>query len=418
MIGINLIALIQDKFKKKENSMYGLLHKILKSYIRKGRLDIIFPDGKYKTYGQHQNSDFVTIKLVTADICYRLIINPSLAFGEGYMEGTIQPVNCSIYQVLNVLMSNDLQQDHFGEKISSALRFCKRSWAQFNPARKSRKNVAHHYDLREDLYRLFLDKDMQYSCGYFKNGDETLEEAQYAKKKHIAAKLLLNRPDLEILDIGSGWGGMALYLAKEYQAKVLGITLSEEQLRVSRKRAKEEGLEDRVQFRMLDYRSIKGKFDRIVSVGMFEHVGVHYYQDFFSTVYRILKPDGIMLLHSIGRSDGPGSTNAWINRYIFPGGYSPALSEVFPYIEKNHLWVTDCEILRLHYAKTIHFWRERFEAKKEEVIKLYDKRFYRMFEMYLAASELVFYYHCHMNFQLQLSPSIDALPITRNYMMD
>ena len=234
-----------------------------------------------------------------------------------------------------------------------ARRHLERRIDQYNPAQRARRNVAHHYDLNGRLYSLFLDRDRQYSCAYFPRGDETLEEAQIAKKRHIAAKLCLDRPDLTVLDIGSGWGGLALTLARDYGARVTGITLSTEQLAESRARAAAEGLEDRVSFELLDYRALDRRFDRIVSVGMFEHVGVGHYRAFFDTVARCLNPDGVALLHAIGRSDGPGFTNPWIAKYIFPGGYCPALSEVLPPVEKSGLIATDIEILRLHYAETL-----------------------------------------------------------------
>lgn len=396
--------------------MSGLLDAILKKLIKNGRLEVVFPDKKRKIYGDKNAKDIAAMEILTFEIYARLLINPGLAFGEGYMDGTIKPINCSIYDVLNVILQNNLAEGHFGEKIVSVLRFGKRFWSQFNGLKTSQKNVAHHYDLNGALYSLFLDEDRQYSCAYFRTGDEAIDEAQLAKKRHIAAKLKLDKPDLNILDIGCGWGGMALFLAKEFGANVTGVTLSQEQLQVAQSRAKKEGLEHKVHFELRDYRRIHQQFDRIVSVGMFEHVGVNFYAEFFKDVHKILKPDGVMVLHSIGRSDGPGSTNAWINKYIFPGGYSPSLSEVFAAVEKSGLWVTDCEILRLHYAKTLRLWRARVEAQKDTIVQMYDGRFYRMFEFYLSSCELSFYYHDHMNFQLQLSPSIDALPITRDYM--
>lgn len=397
--------------------MIKLMDVIFKQLIKKGHLEVIFPNKEHKSYGTDKSENYATIELLTFDICMRLLVNPGLAFGEGYMEGSIRPVGCSIYDILNVIMSNDLARGHKGEQIAAFLRYCKRSWSQLNRIQQSKKNVAHHYDLKGALYDLFLDKDRQYSCAYFKTGQETLEEAQEAKKKHIADKMLLNRAGLKVLDIGCGWGGMALFLAKEYGAEVTGITLSQEQLQVAQKRAREQGLEDKIHFKLMDYRLVNEPFDRIVSIGMFEHVGIHYYSEFFKEIRKILKPDGIMLLHSIGRSDGPGSTNAWINKYIFPGGYSPALSETWAAIEKSGLWVTDCEILRLHYAKTISFWRKNYEKNKDAVIRMYDERFYRMFDFYLSAAELTFYYHHHMNFQLQLSPSLTEVPLTRDYMI-
>ncbi|CAI3926717.1 Cyclopropane fatty-acyl-phospholipid synthase and related methyltransferases (Cfa) (PDB:5Z9O) [Commensalibacter communis] len=396
--------------------MSGLLDAVLKKLIKNGRLEVVFPDKRRRIYGDMNAKDAAAMEILTADTYAHLLVNPSLAFGEGYMNETIKPINCSIYDVLNVILQNDLAAGHFGEKIVSVLRFGKRFWSQLNGLKTSRKNVAHHYDLSGALYSLFLDEDRQYSCAYFLTGNETLEEAQLAKKRHIASKLNLDRPGLNILDIGCGWGGMALFLAKEFDANVTGITLSQEQLQVAKKRAQEEGVEDKVRFELRDYRLVNKQYDRIVSVGMFEHVGVNFYDHFFQDIKRILKPDGVMLLHSIGRSDGPGSTNAWINKYIFPGGYSPSLSEAFAAIEKSGLWVTDCEILRLHYAKTLKLWRARVEAQKQAIIEMYDERFYRMFDFYLSSCELSFYYHNHMNFQLQISPTIDSLPITRDYM--
>lgn len=398
--------------------MMKLIDSIFRHLIKNGYLEVVYPDHHHQFYGSAQSQHHACIELLTFEICKRLLINPGLAFGEGYMQGMIRPVHCSIYDVLNIMLSNNLAHDHIGEKISSFLRYGKRFWSQFNRIQQSRKNVAHHYDLKSDLYKLFLDRDLQYSCAYFKDGNENLEAAQQAKKEHIASKLLLNNPNLKVLDIGCGWGGMALFLAKEYGVKVIGITLSQEQLQVARNRAKEENLQDKVHFYLMDYRMVKGSFDRIVSIGMFEHVGIHYYADFFKEIKKILTPDGVMLLHSIGRSDGPGSTNAWINKYIFPGGYSPSLSETFAAVEKSGLWVTDCEILRLHYAKTIHLWRENFKRHQQDITAMYDEEFYRMFEFYLAAAELSFYYYHHMNFQLQISPGLMAVPLTRNYMVD
>jgi cyclopropane-fatty-acyl-phospholipid synthase len=268
------------------------------------------------------------------------------------------------------------------------------------------------------LYSLFLDRDRQYSCAYFPRGDETLEEAQAAKKRHIAAKLCLDRRDLRVLDIGSGWGGLALTLARDYGARVTGITLSAEQLAESRARAAAEGLTDRVSFEMLDYRAVTQRFDRIVSIGMFEHVGVVHYRAFFDAVAHCLEPDGVALLHAIGRSDGPASTNPWIAKYIFPGGYCPALSEVLPPIEASGLVTADIEILRLHYAETLRHWRRRFAANRDMIGTLYDERFCRMFELYLAGSEIAFRREGHMVFQIQLAHRQTAVPLTRDYIID
>ncbi|ACI52771.1 Cyclopropane-fatty-acyl-phospholipid synthase [Gluconacetobacter diazotrophicus PA1 5] len=397
--------------------MTPLIDRIFRSFISLGRLDVVYSDGTRRTY-VGTPGPVAAMRILSPSVERRLIVNPGLAFGEAYMDGLVVPTGCTLYDLLDVLMANSMQAGHIGESVAAVIRYGKRTWTQFNPASRARRNVAHHYDLNGALYDLFLDSDRQYSCAYFPRGDETLEEAQVAKKRHIAAKLRLDRPGLEVLDIGCGWGGMALTLAREYGARVTGITLSEEQLGVARQRARDEGLADRVRFELVDYRAVTRRFDRIVSVGMFEHVGIGHYRQFFDLVANILAPDGVMLLHSIGRHDGPGSTNPWIDRYIFPGGYSPALSETFAAIEKSGLWVTDCEILRLHYAKTIALWRDRFAANRERVAAMYDERFCRMFEFYLAAAELSFRVQGHMNFQLQITRSIDAVPLTRDYMVD
>jgi cyclopropane-fatty-acyl-phospholipid synthase len=295
------------------------------------------------------------------------------------------------------------------------LRVLRRRIDQYNRIAASRRNVAHHYDLNGRLYSLFLDRDRQYSCAYFPRGDETLEEAQLAKKRHIAAKLCLNRPGLRVLDIGCGWGGLALTLARDYGARVVGITLSTEQLAEARNRAIADGLEDRVTFELCDYRLMDGNFDRIVSVGMFEHVGVGFYRTFFDTVARCLDPGGLALLHTIGRSDGPGSTNPWIAKYIFPGGYTPALSEVLPAIERSRLIATDVEVLRLHYAETLRHWRRRFAANRDAISSLYDERFCRMWEFYLSGAELSFRREGNVVFQIQLAHDQTAVPLTRDY---
>jgi cyclopropane-fatty-acyl-phospholipid synthase len=289
---------------------------------------------------------------------------------------------------------------------------------QHNPRARSQRNIAHHYDLDARLYSLFLDSDQQYSCAYFDVPAATLDDAQLAKKRHLAAKLLLREPGERVLDIGCGWGGLALYLAELADARVTGITLSREQLDIARRRAAEQDLDATVEFRMQDYRDVAESHDRIVSVGMFEHVGVGHYDTFFRTCARILSADGVMVLHSIGRSEGPGSTNPWIAKYIFPGGYIPSLSEVLPAIEHAGLLVTDIEILRLHYAETLKAWRERFLAHREEVERLYDARFVRMWEFYLAASEMSFRQQNLMVFQIQLTKRQGVVPITRGYIAE
>ncbi len=294
------------------------------------------------------------------------------------------------------------------------LRYLVRHARQFNPRGRSKNNVARHYDLDGRLYSLFLDADKQYSCAYFETPDTSLDDAQLAKKRHLAAKLFIGHGD-RVLDIGSGWGGLGLYLAEMTGANVTGVTLSTEQLQVSNDRAAEKNLTRSAKFFLEDYRDVSGPFDRVVSVGMLEHVGVDFYETYFRRCGELLTDDGVMMLHSIGRSEGPDVTNPWIAKYIFPGGYVPALSEVFPAIERAGLLVCDVEILRLHYAETLKAWRERFMARREEAVQLYDERFARMWEFYLACSEMAFRKQNLMNFQIQLTKRQGAVPMTRDY---
>jgi cyclopropane-fatty-acyl-phospholipid synthase len=396
--------------------MRAVLDGILRRLITVGRLTIVWPDSSRTTYAGIDGPSAI-LRVRDNRTIRRLVLNPSMGAGEAYMDGTISTEGSTIYDALDVLLSS-LQRNpgaHPAIGWHEWLGLLGRRLAQFNPASRSRRNVAHHYDLNGRLYSLFLDRDRQYSCGYFPRGDETLEEAQMAKKRHIAAKLCLDRPGLHVLDIGCGWGGMALTLARDYGARVTGITLSQEQLTEARSRAAAEGLADRVRFEMQDYRAVTETFDRVVSVGMFEHVGVGHYRAFFDTVARCLNPDGVALIHAIGRTDGPGSTNAWFRKYIFPGGYSPALSEVLPSVERSGLMSTDIEILRLHYAETLRHWRRRFAANRDAIATLYDDRFCRMFEFYLAASEVTFRRRSHIVWQLQLAHRRGVVPVTRDY---
>jgi cyclopropane-fatty-acyl-phospholipid synthase len=407
--------------------MRQIFDRLLTRIIRQGGLTVIWPNGTQTSYGTAKRpgggsvDGACTIQITDDKTVRAIVMNPGLGVGEAYMDQTLVPQGCSIYQVLEVLLSN-LQLAGMGAvpmmQGRMVLGTMVRRLRQLNSAVKSRRNVAHHYDLSGRLYSLFLDRDRQYSCAYFPKGDETLEEAQLAKKHHIAAKLKLDRPDLTVLDIGCGWGGMALTLARDYGARVTGITLSTEQLAEARARAEAEGLSDRVRFELMDYRSMNESFDRVVSVGMFEHVGINHYAAFFKAVKRALKPDGVALIHTIGRTDGPGTTNAWIAKYIFPGGYSPALSEMMLPIERSGLIATDVEVLRLHYAETLRHWRRRFAANRDAIQALYDERFCRMFEFYLAGSELAFRYQEHVNFQVQLTRQQTAAPLTRDYITD
>ncbi|MFJ6328639.1 MULTISPECIES: class I SAM-dependent methyltransferase [unclassified Rhizobium] len=395
-----------------------LLEALLSNLIQIGTLSVTFPDGSKKQFGSG-GEPRAALEIRTNRVKRRLVLNPALALGEAYMDGDLVPSSGNIFEPLDFLTLNWMEGgQHLFDKALEKFRRLKRWVDQFNSVKTSKRNVAHHYDLDGRLYSMMLDEDMQYSCAYFPEGNESLEEAQLKKKRHISAKLKLDRPGLEVVDIGCGWGGMAIFLAREYDVRVTGLTLSEEQLKVATRRAQEAGLSDRVSFKLLDYRNLSGLVDRVVSVGMFEHVGVDHYKTFFDKVRSMLKRDGVALIHAIGRADGPGSTNPWIAKYIFPGGYSPALSEVLSVVEKSGLWVTDVEILRLHYAKTLEQWRQRFEKNRATLAGLYDERFCRMFEFYLIVSELAFRRMGHMNWQLQLTRDIAALPLSRDYIVD
>jgi cyclopropane-fatty-acyl-phospholipid synthase len=358
----------------------------------------------------------VSARFLTNNAERRVMTNPELALGEVYVDGEFVIEKGSIADALAILMDQPQVLPRTA-KLRWWMRYFARHLRQFNLRHRSKDNVAHHYDLDGRLYSLFLDADKQYSCAYFETPETNLDDAQLAKKRHLAAKLLVG-PGQRVLDIGCGWGGLGLYLAEIAGADVTGITLSTEQLGVANARAAEKSLSSSARFLLQDYRDVQGPFDRIVSVGMFEHVGVDFYAAFFQHCAEILTEDGVMLLHSIGRSDGPDSTNPWIAKYIFPGGYIPALSEVLPAIERAGLLVCDIEILRLHYAETLKAWRERFIARREEAVQLYDERFARMWEFYLAASEMAFRKQNLMNFQVQLTRRQRVIPMTRDYITD
>jgi cyclopropane-fatty-acyl-phospholipid synthase len=395
--------------------MDRVLQVLLRSFIRRGSLRVTTARGTTLEFGDGTGVP-VAVRFTTRAAEWAVLLDPELAVGETYMNGTLVIEQGSIADFLALAMS---QWEHSSKprlwmRSQWALRYLWRRLAQFNPPKRARNNVAHHYDLDERLYALFLDADRQYSCGYFEHPGQSLDDAQLAKKRHIAAKLLVDRP-VRVLDIGCGWGGLALYLAEMCGARVAGVTLSQEQFAVARNRADEKGLTGTVEFRLQDYRDVAERFERIVSVGMFEHVGVNHYDTYFAKCAEMLSDDGVMLLHSIGRSEGPGVTNPWIARYIFPGGYIPALSEVLPAVERSGLLVTDIEILRLHYAETLRHWRERFLAHRDDLEKVYDARFIRMWEFYLAASEMTFREQAMMVFQLQLTKRQGVVPVTRNY---
>ncbi|MFI4986887.1 MAG: class I SAM-dependent methyltransferase [Alphaproteobacteria bacterium] len=395
-----------------------LLRYLLEKMIRVGRLKVVDAGGRTHTFGSAGGRSS-TIRLHDPKLHYKLFLHPTLYFGEAYMDGTLTIEEGGLRDFLALMMSNleQLERSPIQTRHETVQRWL-RPLLTYNYRARAKRNVAHHYDLSGQLYDLFLDKDRQYSCAYFTSGNESLEVAQDNKKRHIAAKLCIE-PGMKVLDIGSGWGGMALYLARMADdVEVTGVTLSEEQLAVSRRRAADAGLDSRVQFVLRDYREERGRYDRIVSVGMFEHVGPPYYREFFATVKELLADGGVCLLHSIGRMEPPGGTSPWIRKYIFPGGYTPALSEVLAAVERVGLWVTDIEILRLHYAKTLSEWRRRFMANRDEVLKLYDARFCRMWEFYLTSCEVSFHYMRQMVFQMQLTKELDAVPLTRDYMLD
>jgi cyclopropane-fatty-acyl-phospholipid synthase len=392
--------------------MDRLLRYFLGQFIRRGTMTFTAASGARFTCGDGTGSA-VSVRFLSERTQRRILLNPELALGEAYMDGTFVVENGSIADALAILLNQPEMVPRWG-RVQWWLRYFGRHIHQFNWRGRARDNVAHHYDLDGRLYSLFLDADKQYSCAYFERPDTSLDDAQLAKKRHLAAKLLIGR-GTSVLDIGSGWGGLGLYLAEMTGADVTGITLSSEQLQVATARAAEKNLTGAATFLLSDYRDIEGPFDRIVSVGMLEHVGVDFYEKYFRRCAELLSNDGIMVLHSIGRSTGPDVTSPWIAKYIFPGGYMPAISEVMPAIEKAGLLVCDIEILRLHYAETLKAWRERFMARREEAVRLYDERFARMWEFYLAGSEMSFRKQNLMNFQIQLTKRQGVVPITRDY---
>ena len=391
-----------------------LLSTLMKRFVQVGTLTILDAEGNPHIFKGTPGPE-VTIQLKDRKLYRSLFLNPELHAGEAYMDGTLTIEKGTIrdFLVLAELNGNNLRKHPLQSFLHKGLKRI-RKLHQRNDVSAAKQHVRHHYDLSNELYKLFLDNDLNYSCAYFLKPDDTIETAQQNKLRHIAAKLDL-RPGQRVLDIGCGWGGMALYLAAVADVEVMGVTLSTEQHALANQRAKERGLEKRVRFQLMDYRDVKGPFDRIVSVGMFEHVGVTHYDEFFNHVRGLLKPDGVALLHSIGRKGGPSTTGAWIRRYIFPGGYSPALSEALASVERSKLWVTDIEILRLHYAKTLRAWEERFQANRPKITALMDERFCRMWEFYLIVSELSFSEGSHMVFQMQLAKERETLPITRDY---
>ncbi|MFN4129826.1 MAG: class I SAM-dependent methyltransferase [Paracoccaceae bacterium] len=393
---------------------------ILKRYLRlligEGQLVVAVGDGPEMVFGNGRGQK-VTVRIKDPATARRLILDPELALGESYMAGSLSVEEDDVQGFLSILAQNRKRSDALiaPARIRAILRHIRRGLDQANPEAGARRNVSHHYDLTPAIYDIFLDDDRQYSCAYFADETLSLDAAQAAKKAHIAKKLLI-APGMRILDIGCGWGGLALTLARDHGAKVTGITLSQEQLDIARQRAKDAGLADRISFELIDYRALTGQFDRIVSVGMFEHVGAPNFKTFFQVVHARLAENGIALIHTIGRTAPPNATNPWIARYIFPGGYVPSLSEVAEAIEGTGLRIGDIECLRLHYAMTLRCWFDRFNAKADIAAELKDERFVRMWRYYLAASEQTFRHGPQDVFQFQLCRKADAVPITRDYL--
>ena len=391
-----------------------ILDRVLKTIIHHGDLAVTDWMGQTRRYG-NGGTPKAHIKFTTAAAARKVALDPDFFVGECYMDGTLVMVEGAIRDFLALALENiGISRRHPLHKLIDRTRMVFRRLHQHNPVGKAKQNVARHYDLSGSIYDLFLDRDRQYSCAYFENETSTLEDAQLAKKRHLAAKLNI-KPGMKVLDIGSGWGGLGLYLAEICGAEVTGVTLSEEQHKLSNERANQRGLKSHVQFLLKDYRHLEGPYDRIVSVGMFEHVGIGHYPEFFAKCASLLKEDGAAVLHSINRSDGPGVTSAWIKKYIFPGGYIPALSEVIPHLEREGLYITDIEILRLHYARTLQEWGHRFARNRVQAANIYDERFCRMWEFYLAGSECAFRYSGMNNFQIQFGKMQSVVPITRRY---
>ena len=394
-----------------------LFDHMMRGFVRHGQLDVTYADGRTRHYAGAPGPA-VAIQLHSRDLLRKLVLTTDMALGEAYTSGDLTVAGDDLRGFFAFLAMNVDGSDHlWWRRATGRLRQTRRRFDQWNPIHRARANVAHHYDLSARLYDLFLDEDRQYSCAYFDRPDATLEQAQTAKKAHIAKKLRLE-PGMRVFEIGCGWGGLALSLARDYGVEVLGVTLSSEQHGWATERVRAEGLEGQVRFELKDYRAVTGQFDRIVSVGMFEHVGVPHYREYFDTVRDRLTETGVALIHTIGRAAPPGTTSPWITKYIFPGGYVPALSEISAAVEKSRLYQTDIEVWRLHYAETLKHWLERFEAQSDAAAALYDDRFVRMWRYYLAASEMTFRHGRQCVFQVQLARQQEAVPLTRAYMAE
>ena len=391
------------------------LTQFLTNLFKEDGFVLVDANSKEHIIGRPKKNIPIKVRLFDKSLHYKLLILPDLYFGEAYTNGSLVIENGSLTEFLDIAMKNIGKGDtNIYAKIIKKIRGTYRYFTNFNLISKSKSNVAHHYDISEKLYDLFLDKNRQYSCAYFKNENESLETAQNNKMMHIIKKLNL-KPNQKVLDIGSGWGTLAIKIAQETECEVVGITLSENQLNYSNKKAKELNLENQVRFKLMDYRELNEKFDRVVSVGMFEHVGRKFYKKYFNTVNKLLKNDGVALIHTIGSVSQPRDPHPWITKYIFPGGYTPSLSEVSGPIEKSGLIISDLEVLRMHYSHTLRHWKERFISKKEEVHQMFDERFFRMWEFYLAGCEMAFKWGDQVVFQFQLTKDFSSTPNIRDY---
>ncbi|MBG76963.1 MAG: SAM-dependent methyltransferase [Pelagibacteraceae bacterium] len=391
-----------------------MFKKFLKKTFKYGTLEVIDYDGKKYIFGNSE--PFTSIRFHKKDIKKKLYLNPELYLGEAYVDGDITIENGDLETFINIVSKNyNYIVKDFTHHILDLINLFAEFFQGRNLQDISKKNVSHHYDINEEIYKLFLDKDMQYSCAYFHNENISLDQAQIDKKNHLIKKLNINKNNMKVLDIGSGWGGMALQIAKDTGAYVKGVTLSDNQYVTSKKRAKELSLDSKVDFDLIDYRNLNEKFDRIISVGMFEHVGKKEYQKFFKKIYDLLNDEGVCVLHTIGTMHPPSKTNPWIKKYIFPGGYIPSLSDIVPVIEKNKLWINDIEFLQLHYATTLKNWRINFNRNREKISKILDEKFCRMWEFYLLSSEYSFRNLGNQVFQIQITKNLDNLPFTRNY---
>ena len=387
----------------------------LNELIKEDGFILIDANSNNYAIGNPKKQNPIKLKLLDKSLHYKLLFYPDLFLGEAYSNGSAVIENGTLTEFLDIALKNvGRNETNTPSEFLNKLRGTYRFLTNFNLVKKSKLNVAHHYDISEDLYELFLDSKKQYSCAYFKNENDDLETAQTNKIKHIIKKLNL-KSNQRVLDIGSGWGSLAIEIAKETQCEVVGITLSENQLEYSKKKAKELNLENQVEFKLMDYRQLDEKFDRVVSVGMFEHVGRKFYKNYFNQVSNLLNDDGIALIHTIGSVNPPRDPQPWITKYIFPGGYTPSLSEVANPIEKSGLVISDIEVLRMHYAHTLRHWKERFLGEKDKVLQMFDEKFFRMWEFYLTSCEMTFKWGDQVVFQFQLTKKITSVPTTRDY---